>query len=153
MFVSLIIFFSGSLRSLASLPQRRGFLSATVTPLTGLSGLLHHCNTRYDWLVRPYSTGSFTLQETPSFAWRTNESVSRPPTRQTPLFHYNHHCANFAPPTLSRRRVGYTQGWAATMPETCFCILTLPRSQNIIFDLFPIHIQFPERRRSNLHLM
>ena len=76
MFVSLIIFFSGSLRSLASLPQRRGFLSATVTPLTGLSGLLHHCNTRYDWLVRPYSAGSFTLQETPSFAWRTNVGVS-----------------------------------------------------------------------------
>ena len=66
----------GSLKSLASLLQRRGFLYATVTPLTGLSGLLHHCNTRYEWLVRPCSTGTFTLQETPSFAWRTNGCIT-----------------------------------------------------------------------------
>jgi len=65
--------FTGSLRSLASLPQRRGFLFSTVTPPTDLSGLLHHCNTRYEWLVRPYSTGTFTLQETPSFSWRTTK--------------------------------------------------------------------------------
>jgi hypothetical protein len=57
---------------LTSLLQRRGFLYATVTPQTDLSGLLHHCNTRYEWLVRPCSAGTFTLQETPSFAWRTN---------------------------------------------------------------------------------
>ena len=30
------------------------------------------CNTRYDWLVKPCSAGTFTLQETPSFAWRTS---------------------------------------------------------------------------------
>jgi hypothetical protein len=35
------------------------------------------CNTRYEWLVRPYSAGTFTPQEAPSFAWRTNESVHR----------------------------------------------------------------------------
>ncbi len=64
--------FSGSLKSLASLLQRRDFLYSTVTSRTELSVLLHHCNTRYEWLVRPCSTGSFTLQETPSFAWRTN---------------------------------------------------------------------------------
>jgi len=34
--------------------------------------LLRSCNTRYEWLVRPYSAGTCTLQETPSFAWRTN---------------------------------------------------------------------------------
>jgi len=34
--------------------------------------LLYNCNTRYEWLVRPYSPGTFTLEETPSFAWRTN---------------------------------------------------------------------------------
>src|SRR4029450_6079130 len=34
--------------------------------------LLHRCNTRYGWLVRPYPVRTFTLQETPSFAWRTN---------------------------------------------------------------------------------
>ena len=43
-----------------------------------LSCLLHHCNTRYEWLVRPCSAGTFTLQETPSFAWRTNETVEKP---------------------------------------------------------------------------
>ena len=48
------------------------FSLLTVTSQTDLSDFLHHCNTRYDWLVRPCSTGSFTLQETPSFAWRTN---------------------------------------------------------------------------------
>jgi len=53
----------------ASTPR---FSHLTVTPQTGLSGLLHHCNTRYEWLVRPCSAGTFTLQETPSFAWRTN---------------------------------------------------------------------------------
>ena len=34
--------------------------------------LLHSCNTRYGWLVRPYPMGTFTPQEAPSFAWRTN---------------------------------------------------------------------------------
>jgi hypothetical protein len=34
--------------------------------------LLHIRNTRYEWLVRPYSAGTCTLQEAPSFAWRTN---------------------------------------------------------------------------------
>src|SRR5262245_9465261 len=34
--------------------------------------LLHRCNTRYRWLVKPYLAGTCTLQETPSFAWRTN---------------------------------------------------------------------------------
>jgi hypothetical protein len=53
----------------ASTPR---FSHLTVTPQTDLSGFLHHCNTRYDWLVRPCSAGTFTLQETPSFAWRTN---------------------------------------------------------------------------------
>jgi hypothetical protein len=33
--------------------------------------LLYNCNTRYEWLVRPCSPGTFTLEETPSFAWRT----------------------------------------------------------------------------------
>ena len=77
--------FTGSLKSLASLLQRRGFLYSTVTPPTDLSGLLHHCNTRYEWLVRPCSTGTFALQETPSFAWRTVyplQSADHPPTQR-----------------------------------------------------------------------
>ena len=36
----------------------------------------HGCNTRYEWLVRPYSTGTFTQLETPSFAWRTRVQTS-----------------------------------------------------------------------------
>jgi len=39
--------------------------------------LRNNCNTRYEWLVRPYSTGTFTLKEAPSFAWRTNGLASR----------------------------------------------------------------------------
>jgi len=34
--------------------------------------LLYNCNTRYELLVRLYSPGTSTLEETPSFAWRTN---------------------------------------------------------------------------------
>src|SRR6266581_8703788 len=40
--------------------------------------LLHRCNTRYGWLVRPYPVGTSTLQETPSFAWRTNARPEPP---------------------------------------------------------------------------
>lgn len=35
--------------------------------------LLHIRNTRYGWLVRPCPTGTFTLKEMPSFAWRTSD--------------------------------------------------------------------------------
>ncbi len=34
--------------------------------------LRHKCNTRYGWLVKPFPAGTFTLQDAPSFAWRTN---------------------------------------------------------------------------------
>ena len=50
----------------------------------GVRHLLHICNTRYEWLVRPYSMGTFTPQEAPSFAWRTNAAASAaaaPPSR------------------------------------------------------------------------
>src|SRR5882757_5917754 len=36
----------------------------------------HGCNTRYEWLVRPCSTETFTQSETPSFAWRTSALIS-----------------------------------------------------------------------------
>ena len=39
--------------------------------------LLHRCHTRYRWLVRPSWQG-LALQETPSFAWRTNASAQPP---------------------------------------------------------------------------
>jgi len=29
-------------------------------------------NTRYGWMVNPFPTGPFTLQDAPSFAWRSN---------------------------------------------------------------------------------
>jgi len=47
---------------------------------SGLSSLLLSCNTRYEWLVKPYSTGTFTRPEAPSFAWRTND-VHQPRSR------------------------------------------------------------------------
>ena len=39
--------------------------------------LRHRCNTRYGWLARPYPTGSFTLQDAPSCAWRANARADR----------------------------------------------------------------------------
>jgi hypothetical protein len=42
------------------------------TDLFGFGLLSSSCNTRYEWLVKPCSAGTFTLQEAPSFAWRTN---------------------------------------------------------------------------------
>ena len=39
--------------------------------------LLPPRNTRYGWLATPYPTGTFTLQEAPSFAWRTNAANER----------------------------------------------------------------------------
>ena len=41
--------------------------------------LLHNCNTRYEWVVNPYSVGTFTPQEAPSCAWRTNVPDERNP--------------------------------------------------------------------------
>ena len=38
--------------------------------------LLNKINTRYGRLVRPFPTGTFTLQDTLSFAQRDNASVS-----------------------------------------------------------------------------
>jgi len=66
----------GSSGSLVSFLRCQGFLSPTVTPLTGLNYLLHFCSTRYKWLVRPCFPGTFTLEETLSFAWRTRNSTS-----------------------------------------------------------------------------
>src|SRR6266849_8097669 len=46
----------------------------TLQPLRRLlTSPPHGCNTRYEWLVRPCSTGTFTQSETPSFAWRSDE--------------------------------------------------------------------------------
>ena len=32
-------------------------------------------NTQYGWVVSPYPTGTLTLQDAPSFAWRANAAV------------------------------------------------------------------------------
>ena len=34
--------------------------------------LRHRRNTRYGWVANPYPTGTYTLQDAPSFAWRSN---------------------------------------------------------------------------------
>src|SRR5712691_7703728 len=49
-----------------------------------LSYLLHIRNTRYGWVASPYPARSFTLQETPSFAWRTNATLQARATRYRP---------------------------------------------------------------------
>jgi hypothetical protein len=49
----------------------------TLQPFrSALTSPPHGCNTRYEWLVRPYSAGTFTQSETPSFAWRTGVLIS-----------------------------------------------------------------------------
>ncbi|MEJ1418891.1 MAG: hypothetical protein RPU91_17755, partial [Candidatus Sedimenticola sp. (ex Thyasira tokunagai)] len=39
-----------------------------------LPALRHKRNTQYGWVANPYPTGTFTLQDAPSFAWRANAS-------------------------------------------------------------------------------
>jgi len=47
-------------------------------------------NTRYGWVASPYPAGTFTLQEAPSFAWRTNvapaSDVSLERTRESEMW-------------------------------------------------------------------
>ena len=45
--------------------------------------LRHRRNTRYGWVANPYPTGTFTLQDAPSFAWRAL-TVGTPVTRRPP---------------------------------------------------------------------
>ena len=42
------------------------------------SRLRHRRNTRYGWMASPSPTGTFTLQGTPSFAWRANATLVLP---------------------------------------------------------------------------
>ena len=43
-----------------------------ASPVSFGCGLLHRCNTRSAWLVRPYSAGLAPRKKTPRFTWRTN---------------------------------------------------------------------------------
>jgi len=43
-----------------------------------LSRLRHRRKTRYGWVASPFPTGTFTLQDTPSFAWRDNGPAGDP---------------------------------------------------------------------------
>ncbi|MEJ1472452.1 MAG: hypothetical protein RPU59_15525, partial [Candidatus Sedimenticola sp. (ex Thyasira tokunagai)] len=42
-----------------------------------LPALRHKRNTQYGWVANPYPTGTFTLQDAPSFAWRANAQNHR----------------------------------------------------------------------------
>ena len=44
---------------------------------SSVTQLLNEINTRYGWLVKPYPTGTFTPQDTLSFAQRDNAHFSR----------------------------------------------------------------------------
>ena len=58
-------------------------LHGSLCPLRMIRSVLFHLlptrNTRYGWLARPYPAGTSTLQEAPSFAWRTNARRQAPP--------------------------------------------------------------------------
>ncbi len=69
-----------------AVPDFRGVRSPPVAYLircVRFAGVVQSCdlrpprNTRYGWLATPYPTGIFTLQEAPSFTWRTNYSNDR----------------------------------------------------------------------------
>ena len=61
------------------LPLRPAGFSVYASPvLFGYSFCLRHRrNTRYGWVASPYPTGTFTLQDTPSFSWRENAPAQR----------------------------------------------------------------------------
>jgi hypothetical protein len=44
---------------------------------SSVAQLLNKINTRYGWMVNPFPTGTFTLQDTLSFPQRDNAAVSR----------------------------------------------------------------------------
>jgi hypothetical protein len=56
--------------------------------------LLYNCNTRYEWLVRPYSPGTSTLEEAPSFAWRPNGPAQQQRRNSFSIMH--HFCLHLA---------------------------------------------------------
>ena len=58
----------------ARLPLRPPGYAVYASPiLFAVSPRLRHGRkTRYGWVARPYPTGTFTLQEMPSFSWREN---------------------------------------------------------------------------------
>ena len=43
---------------------------------SSVTQLLNKINTRYGWVVKPFPTGTFTLQDTLSFAQRDNAPIS-----------------------------------------------------------------------------
>ena len=53
-------------------PLRSPWYPVSASPVSFGLHLLHRCNTRSEWLVRPSSAGTYTLQEAPRCAWRTN---------------------------------------------------------------------------------
>jgi hypothetical protein len=62
----------------AVFPAVCGIPCVRFTCVARLTCRLHSCNTRDAWLVRPYSAGTCTLQEAPSFAWHTNRDREGP---------------------------------------------------------------------------
>ena len=73
-------------------------------------------NTRYGWVASPYPTGTFTLQDTPSFAWRANAcnhvALARSSRRATPLTW---------PPSCYAR--GVCGNWRQRAEVTCIALL------------------------------
>jgi hypothetical protein len=59
-------------------PLRSPWGPVDASPVSCGVYLLHRRHTREEGLVRPCSAGTCTLQETPSFAWRTNARPAQP---------------------------------------------------------------------------
>jgi hypothetical protein len=52
-------------------------LFATPCRLSSAQALRHRRNTQYGWVANPCPTGTCTLQDAPSFAWRNNDQTHR----------------------------------------------------------------------------
>jgi len=57
--------------------------------LSSAQALRHRRNTRYGWVANPFPTGTCTLQDAPSFAWRNNGKHHRQRRGQAPSRHFS----------------------------------------------------------------
>lgn len=51
-------------------------LFPTPCRFSSTQAVRHRRNTRYGWVANPFPTGTCTLQDAPSFAWRNNVEVT-----------------------------------------------------------------------------
>jgi len=129
-------------------------LAAYVVPWVRFSclvrscDLLHNCNPRCGWLVRPYPTGTSTLQETPSFLAHNGLELCCPAARAW-LLHSRttqqarHYCISCRPPGQPQV-LAFVQGFSELLGSARISILKSP-SQDWIMTCVWLRIGSPTR--------